>query len=461
MTVRFDDSLPLAADAVCEILGPDALAAGVVLRDATGRLAFFADQALDEASIAALTTRLRARLGPYARPDRVAACREDFGAEAILRDPAAIHLMVSGRAVRLLDRRIVGADWQRPPAPGAAHPPRFVFASLKGGVGRSTALAVVAAELAAGGRRVLAIDLDLEAPGIGAMLLDDDTRPEFGVIDALVENGISALDDAFLADLTGPSALAGGNGRIDVMPALGARSMRNPGDVLAKLARAYVEDVGPDGAVQTILDQVRDLVERAVAFARYDAVLIDARAGLHETAAAAILGLGAEVFLFGQDEPQTFEGYRALLSHLARFLQPDNEAPEWISRLNMVQAKLTATEAAARGDFAEQCERLFRDAGFGRRQIAPPSEKLSADEGLGTFEWNDDLPDADVLPEEGWLPRQPLAVLDDPRFQRFDPKRKLDQFAAHVYREAFGELLDATVAAIGASLEGSRENDHV
>jgi len=48
------------------------------------------------------------------------------------------------------------------------------FYSYKGGVGRSMALANVAALLARWGRRVLIIDWDLEAPGI------EDAKPAFG-----------------------------------------------------------------------------------------------------------------------------------------------------------------------------------------------------------------------------------------------------------------------------------------
>ena len=40
------------------------------------------------------------------------------------------------------------------------------FYSFKGGVGRTMALVNVAVELAQRGRRVLAVDFDLEAPGI-------------------------------------------------------------------------------------------------------------------------------------------------------------------------------------------------------------------------------------------------------------------------------------------------------
>ena len=60
---------------------------------------------------------------------------------------------------------------------------RVTFYSYKGGVGRSLALLNVAAVLARHGRRVVAVDLDLEAPGFGLSSLTErpgdnrDTRP--------------------------------------------------------------------------------------------------------------------------------------------------------------------------------------------------------------------------------------------------------------------------------------------
>src|SRR5690606_11833904 len=76
--------------------------------------------------------------------------------------------------VRLIERRIVGQDWLQPPRePLEGAPPVVVFASHKGGVGRSTALAVAAAAFSESGLNVLVIDLDLEAPGLGDMLLTE------------------------------------------------------------------------------------------------------------------------------------------------------------------------------------------------------------------------------------------------------------------------------------------------
>jgi cellulose biosynthesis protein BcsQ len=81
-----------------------------------------------------------------------------------------------------------------------------VFASHKGGVGRSTALAVTAAALSREGYNLIVIDLDLEAPGLGEMLLKE--LPSYGTLDFFVEAGVQDIDDDFLDNLVVPSPLA-------------------------------------------------------------------------------------------------------------------------------------------------------------------------------------------------------------------------------------------------------------
>jgi len=453
VTIRFDDSLPALARVVSEQLGPQALRTGVTLRDTMGRLAFFADKHLDDATIERLSAHLRAALGAYARSDRIVAGVDDFGVASILKDPSVQTIRIGSDVLRLLDRRLVGADWLRPPSPAALPPPRFVFASLKGGVGRSTALAVAAAHLAARGQRVLAIDLDMEAPGLGAMLLDQDTVPEFGLIDALVESGLSPLDDTFLADLVGPSEVADRRGRIDVIPAFGRRSLKNPGEVLSKIARAYAEHIREDGTVATILDEVRSLVSRFSDSKRYDAVLIDSRAGLHETTAAAVLGLGAEVFLFGLDEPQTFQGYAALFAHLAHFVPPEGPVPEWVDRITMIQGRAPAI-AESHTAFNEKCQTLFTLMSPGLRGVEALAGVPLPAEPFRDVPWDDDVKDEELTLDETLSPRGAVAILEDDRFRLFQPSARRDLLSEQVYQSSYGGFLDR----MSEAFEGLSEN---
>jgi hypothetical protein len=381
--------------------------------------------------------RMRDELGIYARSDQPIVNDQTLGLESVLGDPSGFEVQVGRLRVRVVDRRLVGVDWLRSPAPRAPSPARFVFASLKGGVGRSTALAVAAASRAARGERVLAIDLDMEAPGLGAMLLDSSTRPDYGTIDALVESGLAPLDDPFYADLLGAAPLAGQRGRIDVIPAVGRKSMAQPADVLAKLARAYAEGILADGGVATIADRVRSLVDHFADPSQYDAIFIDARAGLHETTASSIVGLGAEVLLFGLQEPQTFEAYAALLAHLARYVPTGAAPPEWLDRLTGVQAKASA-KAEDHQAFREKWQTLFERTGLAQVPLTTGREIPLPAEPLKDVPWSDD--DALVDADDRWSPQRPLVVLDDSRFRSFDPLSRAEQLDERACQATFGEL---------------------
>lgn len=451
MTVRFDNSLPTLIEVIRRELGEEILSTGRVLRDVTGRLAFFSAQELNAETIDRVANALRQKLGSYARTDRVLAGKGDYGVDVILSDIRSLTLYVGGDTIQFLDRRLVGVDWLRLPARTYGGPPRFVFVSIKGGVGRSTALSITAAHLASQGKRILVVDLDMEAPGLGAMLLDSQTTPRYGIVDALIENSLSGLDPIFLADLVGPSDLAHKAGRIDVLPAFGTESINNPADILAKIARAYAEVTDSHGNVATILDQVRTLIDKVTTLNRYDAVLVDARAGLHETLPAAMMGLGAaEIFLFGLNEPQTFQGYRALFGHLFRLLRGKAERDEFLDRLTLVHAKANADDAT-HAEFVEKCKTLFRDSehvpqGPVEADPQPPAEPFS------DVPWDDEeISDDELGIEPATLVHEPVPILHDDRFRHFDPSRRNDLLMADIYGRSYQQFLERIDVSIKAS----------
>jgi len=451
--VYFDDSLSKFVQILVQHLSPEAVAGGLFVRDALGRLAFFSSAKLSRAAIARLSKAVILELGEYARKDRPIADRSDFGVDGLFSEHP-LRVSAGQMTVALLDRRLVGADWLRSPVPVSINPPRFVFASLKGGVGRTTALSVSAAELAAQGKSVLILDLDLEAPGIGSMLLDEGTTPEFGMIDALVEIGLKELDDAFMADLVGPSGLADRSGRIDVIPAFGKRSLQNPGDVLAKISRAYAEKIDDRGRVFSFLDKVSLIVDYFSGLDRYDVMLVDARAGLHETTASALLGLGAHVFLFGLDEPQTFQGYGALLSHLARIEDIVKDKAKWISGISMVQGK-APREDELLASYKESVENLFKKSGLiGEKanveRVALPAEPFF------NVPWmeDDELTDDELVTTDQSV--ETLHIRFDEEFILFDPSRRRNLLSRSVYEPPFKTFLEKVEAVMSQYTEEER-----
>jgi Mrp family chromosome partitioning ATPase len=419
--IRFDDSLPQFIICLKAAYSGDLAAAKpIVIRDFEGRLGIILDIATEE--LGQLNDAIAEEIDPYARPENPVRCRNASNVFQIIEDAHdAPILKVEGVAIRFLDRRIVGADWMKRPVlhPGAV--PRIAFVSIKGGVGRSTALSIAATYLAKAGLRVLTVDLDFEAPGLGATLLKPEELPPYGVVDWLVENGLSGTDGTFRADCVGKSSLLNG---ISVMPAFGSQTLTHPADALAKIARASLEDMR-DGTPLPLRDQLREMLENFEDTGDYDVVLVDGRAGLHETTASPVLGLGAKVLLFGINEPQTFQGYALLLAHI-RDRVPGGT--DWEEKAWFVQAK------ADPGDRAVAQER------FGAL--------WSIDEGLHTkpeilgpddldLVWADD----DSLSP---LPKEPipiLRILNDERYRSFNPVENVVQLDDRLVQSTFGELL--------------------
>jgi cellulose biosynthesis protein BcsQ len=233
--------------------------------------------------------------------------------------------------VMLLDRQITGQDWLRPEQSDATgHPHRVVFFGLKGGVGRSTALTMVAWGLARQGKRVLLVDFDLESPGLSGLVLPPERVADFGLVDWLVEDAVGQADTV-LPEMVSASPLGESTtGAVRVAAAMG----RMEDDYLAKLARAYADVPSPQGP-QRMGQRMRRLLEQLEAKEQPDVVLIDSRAGLHDLAAVSITSLADTALLFATDSAQTWLGYRQLFTHWQR--RPE-VASHVRDRLAMVRA---------------------------------------------------------------------------------------------------------------------------
>ncbi|CAL1690076.1 hypothetical protein MMB232_00196 [Brevundimonas subvibrioides] len=337
MVVRFDDSLSVFVEELARHVGASATNDAAIIRDGTGRLSAVLTSRVEEANLSAASTAISKILGGYARSDGLIRTADSYSGERLLAEAENISpILIGDHSIRFIDRRIVGADWLVERKPTSQRALRLAFASLKGGVGRSTALCVVAAHLSLAGFRVLTIDLDLEAPGIGTMLVSDEEQPNFGVVDYLVENNLSGTDPEFLNDLVANSVLGSGGARVSVVPAFGRSTYDHPDQALSKLSRAYVEDIDQDGNAASVGRQISEMVDLFDQDRSFDVILIDGRAGLHEISASIFLQLGAELLLFGTDQPQTYSGYRLLLSHLSKVAPGDSGIME---RIRFVHAR--------------------------------------------------------------------------------------------------------------------------
>jgi hypothetical protein len=225
--------------------------------------------------------------------------------------------------VRTLERHVSKDAWFVPQvmAPWPLRettPPILSFFSFKGGVGRTTALPSLAVQLARAGKRVVLIDLDLEAPGLlSALPPPAGSTPPAGVLDFLLERPLvdswHALQlDEFYYTVDGPQ-IVGDGVPIRVVPA-------GPLDelYLQKLARL---NYGKIYALSTGHAERSPFVE-LIRFAKVrlgaEYVLLDSRAGFHDLGGLALSGVSHLDVLFGLDSEQSWRGLELVVRFLGR-----------------------------------------------------------------------------------------------------------------------------------------------
>jgi hypothetical protein len=221
--------------------------------------------------------------------------------------------------VRELDRHLSKEAWfgdpLKPPWPQIQQtPPILSFYSFKGGVGRTTALAALAIQLARAGKRVCIVDLDLEAPGIGTLLSSATGQAQYGVVDYLLETSLGRgqpdIGDYFhLCD--DPRVVASGP-PIVVVP---AGTLDD--DYLEKLARIDYQGIlapSPNHAGGVLASLLKTLkTERQAEY-----VLLDSRSGLHDIGGLALNGIAHLDIVFGLDSEQSWQGLQLIVSYLGR-----------------------------------------------------------------------------------------------------------------------------------------------
>jgi hypothetical protein len=144
------------------------------------------------------------------------------------------------------------------------------------------------------------------------------------------------------------------------------------------------------------------------------------------------LGLGADVLLFGRDNPQTRDGYDFLLSHLGS-LPVANDLDDWRLRLKMVFSRASRSEEAKKR-FVDGFYKPFSIS------IYDPFRDLDNAEPEDWLYFN-------VADEEA--PHWPLVIYEDTNYASFDPRERADTLSASLYGPSFSEFLSAMMQRLG------------
>jgi cellulose biosynthesis protein BcsQ len=195
------------------------------------------------------------------------------------------------------------------------------FYSLRGGVGRSTALAYTAWALAAQGRKVVCADLDLEAPGLAALFdKESEVSGDQGIVDLLI-----SIDQGNEPDVSKHLIRVSEKHELYCLPA---------GIPNANYARklSFVDPEAWYREEHNPLRKLLDLIATGLPFVP-DVVLLDSRTGITRLSGPLLFDLADLAFIVFFPHPQARIGteglVRALLASRTRRSTPERPlAPE-------------------------------------------------------------------------------------------------------------------------------------
>lgn len=196
----------------------------------------------------------------------------------------------------------------------------ITFYSYKGGVGRTTTLALVALQMVRKGKRVVVVDMDLEAPGLSAILKQESeiAYPKYGVIDFLIECPVEFIPecidmDEYTYSFTSKELLGLDGGELFVMQAANL-SVNNIEAYYEKLSRIdfntpqFKEE---DNPVSCLFGRLNDQYHP-------DYILIDSRAGIHDIGGLTLFRYSDEVVALFYGNEQNMIGLNFVLPKLCQ-----------------------------------------------------------------------------------------------------------------------------------------------
>lgn len=187
--------------------------------------------------------------------------------------------------------------------------PRTVtFYSFKGGVGRTTALTHVASILAMRGLKVVAVDLDLEAPGLSTAF-NLKPQPKYGIVDYFYERSYlpEGLEPSIsIAEIFGEVKISNATGRLFVVPA-GCLNL----DYISKVDDLHATTViDGDQSLWSVFK--REIYEQL----KPDILLIDSRTGINQWGALSLIQAADEAIIFLFPNEQNKQGIELLIQSL-------------------------------------------------------------------------------------------------------------------------------------------------
>jgi len=411
--IRFEEAVPLTVNEVEASACAVHLKSATIIRDLKGTIRLLVEfhpsaeeteQTPEQWSRlkTELKTRLEGKLGSYwgraiwrrGRRDDIAF--RAFEAEIDQARERFEGPSTTGIAWYKLERTYSKSSWltqgTQPPWPLDDQNPGIVsFYSFKGGVGRTTLLAAMAILLARTGKAVSVLDLDLEAPGIGGLLLGGEAT-EDGIVDYLIERQVSgdppANLDRFASVENNPELIANGK----PIRVFSAGNM--DAHYVEKISRLDFEGYHqPDNPLTDLLVHIKGEFKP-------DFILIDSRSGLHDLGGLSLNNLSHLDVVVASDTPQNWAGLKMVLPMLRKAEK----------NVLVAHSMFLRKDHSANERFREKCYGLFRDYFFYEDQDVPDTNEPFAPYGFPILH-------QEALVSLGELTQEALSLLTAPNGQ--------------------------------------------
>lgn len=175
------------------------------------------------------------------------------------------------------------------------------FYSYKGGVGRTIALIQTAYNLAKAGKRVLLLDLDIEAPSLHNIFSDQVNHPvsgvKYGIIEYLYRKIVQLQNNATAEHIFCPLEVQNIPGEIYLIPALKKMSK----DYIYQIEKLQTLQIQEQEAFKDIFDYVKTVLN-------VDTVMVDTRAGFNKWGSLSLLTLSDQVIFVAYANSENIEG---------------------------------------------------------------------------------------------------------------------------------------------------------
>lgn len=175
------------------------------------------------------------------------------------------------------------------------------FYSYKGGVGRTIALIETAYNLIKAGKRVLLLDLDIEAPSLHNIFAEKvnavGTGVEYGIVEYLYRKTVQKQNDVSIEHIFCPLELQNVPGELFLIPAL--KEMNK--DYLYQTEQLQTVQLQEQDAFQETFDYIKKVLN-------VDTIIVDTRAGFNKWGSLSLLTLSDQVIFIAYPNSENVEG---------------------------------------------------------------------------------------------------------------------------------------------------------